>query len=823
MVGIQHFLDGQRKLRKEVKNWFLTQPYRSLREWKRFIPWISIILIFLAFWFSLPNPLFNNPTSLVLEDDHGDLLGASIATDSQWRFPKGKEVPENFAQALVQFEDKRFYYHPGIDPISLYRAIRQNLRAGKIKSGGSTLTMQVIRLFRQKPRTIWEKIYEMVLALRLELSYSKKEILQLYAENAPFGSNIVGLEAASWRYFGRSSQQLSWAESATLAVLPNNPNWVRPGKKREILEKKRNQVLKTLFQRKIINKETYTLALEEPIPGKPKELPSMAPHLLEMARKQYRTGSSSLIHSSIQKDLQERATEILQEEIPQLGSNYIHNAAILVLDVETGASLAYVGNIIQKNKDMESDVDVIQAPRSPGSTLKPLLYASMLSEGIILPHSLVADIPTNYSGYSPQNFDLGYDGAVPASNALSRSLNVPAVRMLYDYKYPRFYDLLKNLGITTLNQPADFYGLSLILGGEEVKLWDLCGIYASMARTLNHQSHWKNRYNRNDFHGPLYTLEEINKVKNLKPELISGGILNYSSLWYTFQAMEEVQRPGDESLWRDWSSSQRIAWKTGTSFGFRDAWAIGLSPKYVVGVWVGNTSGEGRPGLIGIRAAAPILFKTFRALPSGSWFSFPNSNTIAMKVCSKSGYRAGEFCDQTEWIQTGKSSERVPICPFHQLIHLNKEKTYRVSSDCYPTQDMVHMPWFSLTPTEEWYYRIKNPFYQPLPPYISQCQSNSDESSPIGMIYPDQDAKIYVPIDLDGRRGKVVFKAAQRGIPGKLYWHLDSKFIGETNRFHEMEISPEIGQHRLTLEDQSGNTFVRRFEIIQPEKLNTAF
>ena len=278
---------------------------------------------------------------------------------------------------------------------------------------------------------------------------------------------------------------------------------------------------------------------------------------------------------------------------------------------------------IMKNPELQSDVDVIKAPRSPGSTLKPVLYAAMLSDGMILPNSIVPDIPTQIGGYAPQNFDLGYDGAVPASRALARSLNIPAIKLLQQYKYQRFYDLLKQLGMTTLNRPADNYGLSLILGGGEVSMWDLAGIYAGMARTLNHQKKNNGLALEEDFHEPDYFINNKKEKKSSGNEIINS--LDATSIWFTFQAMEEVMRPGEEGLWQQFSSSQKIAWKTGTSFGFRDAWAIGITPKFVVAVWAGNTDGEGRAGLIGVQTAAPIMFDIFRELPSSKWFSKPQN------------------------------------------------------------------------------------------------------------------------------------------------------------------------------------------------------
>ncbi len=599
------------------------------RRTKILLALLSVLLIW--FYFSLPSKLFNAPTCFVIEDKGGNLLNASIAADGQWRFPYDANVPEKFIKCITTYEDKRFYYHPGVDVLAFGRAFKKNISNHHVVQGGSTLTMQVIRLSRQqKKRNLWQKIVESLQAVRLECSYSKKEIMALYASNAPFGSNVVGLDAASWRYFGRSADKLSWGEMAALAVLPNAPALVHPGKNRDILLKKRNELLDKLFVNATIEKTTCDLAKLEPLPGEPVSLPEFAPHLLQKFKQDVKIANqndATIIKTTVDLILQKNVTNILEQRHKVLKGNGINNTCALVLEVETGNVLAYVGNISDKNnKEMESDVDVIKAPRSPGSTLKPILYAAMLSDGMILPNSLLPDIPTQIGGYAPQNFDNTYDGAVPAAKALSRSLNIPAIRLLQQYKYQRFYEVLKQCGINTLNRPADSYGLSLILGGSEVTMWDLAGVYASMARTLNHQNKNNGIADGTNFHPPNFKQSTVNSQRSTDKTTINS--FDATSIWFTFQAMEEVMRPGEEGLWQQFNSSQKIAWKTGTSFGFRDGWAIGLTPKYVVAVWVGNTDGEGRPGLIGVQTAAPIMFDIFRQLPASEWFHQPLNNFL---------------------------------------------------------------------------------------------------------------------------------------------------------------------------------------------------
>ncbi len=775
----------------------------------------GVFLLFVAYWFCLPNPLFNDPTSTVLWDRTGNLLCAKISDDGQWRFPQNDKRYRKFYEALIQFEDRNFYRHPGVNPFSLFRAFRQNLKSGSIKSGGSTITMQVIRMARKnKPRTFYEKFIEIILATRLELTYSKNEILSLYASHAPFGGNVVGIEAASWRYYGRGTEKLSWAEIATLAVLPNSPSLIYPGKNHYKLKIKRDRLLLQLKSKQIIDDATYKLAIEEPLPDKPLALPQRAPHLLDRIIKDGYDGKQ--VVSSLNFELQERVTEIVEKHHKLLASNNIQNAAALVLDAQTGEVLAYVGNTQNKDKqNYGNNVDVITAPRSTGSILKPYLYATMLNDGLLLPNTLIPDVPTEIMGFAPKNFNLTFDGAVPARRAIARSLNIPAVRMLNTYGVARFHNYLKKMGMTTLINPPKFYGLTLVLGGAEGCLWDLAGIYASMCRTLSNYNHSGGRYFNDNFHAPSYFVTDKKTQNHSQSE---STLLNASSIWLTFEAMVEVARPDEDAAWQMFSSSSKIAWKTGTSFGNRDGWAIGCTPRFVVAVWVGNASGEGRPSLTGISSAAPLLFDIFKQLKKSTWFEQPYSDMVSIPLCRYSGYRASSICEfvDTVWVQ--KNGLKTAPCPYHQIVHLNKAGTFRVTSNCEQIDNMQHVSWFVLPPIMEYYFKLHNPFYKTLPPYKPECLEYLESSKSMDIIYPKEMSKIYVPIDLDGKLGKTVFKVAHRSANATIYWHLDDEYLGATIGIHQMSLSPEPGTHVLTLVDQTGETLTRNFVIEQKEK-----
>ena len=762
------------------------------------------------YFFSLPKILFKDSYSTVLEDRYRNLLSASIAADGQWRFPEGARVPEKFKDAILLFEDKRFYQHVGVDPLSFGRAIQQNIKAGRVISGGSTISMQVIRLSRKnKNRTILEKAIEIILATRLELRYSKEEILGLYVGHAPFGGNVVGLEAACWRYFGRGSEELSWSEAALLAVLPNNPSLIHLGKNRQRLMEKRNRLLDRLADSGRFDALTLDLAKSEPLPENPLPLPRLATHLLDRTAKEGRAQKTTI--STLDYQLQLRTSQIIKDHHQRLRSNQIFNAAALVVDVKSGNVMAYVGNT-EAGQEYNQQVDVVNAPRSTGSILKPFLFAAMLDEGKMLQHALMPDVPTMINGFSPRNFSKDYDGAVAADKALIRSLNIPAVYELRNYRYEKFYGLLKNIGLTTLNQPADHYGLSLILGGADGTLWDITGAYASMARTLNNyfEHPGKNRYERKDFHAPIYYAKK-NEVEVREVEETSW--LSAASIYLTFNALKEVYRPGEGSGWKYFSSTKKIAWKTGTSFGFRDGWAVGVNPDYAVGVWVGNADGEGRPGLTGTETAAPIMFDIFSSLPGNSWFVQPSSEMERISVCSLSGQRVTELCESMDTVSVTRAGLQTQPCSYHKRIYLSPDLKYRVHSECAVVSEMISAKWFLLPPIQEYYFKSRNLSYRPLPPYRKDCDNPSTLAS-MDLIYPKPNTKIFVPRELDNQSGRTVFEVAHRNPSTHVYWHLDGNFIGTTVRSHKVAVSPSAGKHILTLIDENGESLKRSFIVI---------
>jgi len=452
----------------------------------------TLLVAVIAFYHCLPKTLFNAPVSSILLSEKGKLLGAHIANDGQWRFPalEPSELPDKFKKSIIAFEDKRFYQHIGLDPLAIARAAKLNIKAGRVVSGGSTLSMQVIRLASENPkRTFPEKLLEAIRALRLETRYSKDKILSLYASYAPFGGNVVGLEAASWRYFGRNPAQLSWAESAMLAVLPNSPALIHPGRKRDKLKRKRDRLLQKLYQQNHISKLDYELAIAEALPKKPKRLPRLAPHLLDTLS-QKNKNKTKRFTTTLDFHLQANINDIAKHHAQSLALKDIHNLSILLIDNHSFETKAYIGNAPPQSETLQHGqaIDLIQRSRSTGSTLKPFLFANMIEQGEILPETLIADAPIRYTGYKPKNFDRKYRGAVRAKQALASSLNIPAVNMLSYHGVERFLASLREMGLTTLHRRSREYGLPLILGGAEASLWELTNLYANLAKQANHSN-----------------------------------------------------------------------------------------------------------------------------------------------------------------------------------------------------------------------------------------------------------------------------------------------------------------------------------------------
>ncbi|MBB4077796.1 penicillin-binding protein 1C [Lewinella aquimaris] len=740
----------------------------------------------------LPSPLFRAPLASELLDRDGRLLSAVIAADGQWRMPAADSVDGRLRTAIVSFEDRRFYRHLGIDPVAIARATRANLRAGSVVSGGSTLTMQVARMVRGiRNRSLYQKVIEGLVALRLESVYSKEEILSLWLDNAPFGGNVVGVEAACRRYFGRSPADLSWAEAATLAVLPNSPGLIHPGRNRHALRQKRNELLRTLLLDQKLTREAYELALLEPIPDAPLALPRLAPHLLQRLR-QAQGGGGGRIQTQIIASLQEQVGTIVQSAHRQLSANGIHNLAVLISDVSTGEVIAYHGNVPGLAADFAPDVDLITAPRSPGSVLKPLLYGLALDAGELLPTQFLPDVPMSFQNFRPTNFNPEFDGAVPADEALARSLNIPFVFLLRDFGVPRFHTALRTVGFAQMTREPGHYGLSLILGGAEITMEEIHAWYLGVARQLR--------------------FYDARRQQNL-PTTFGG--MSAGAAYSVLEALRELNRPDETGAYQQFESERPVAWKTGTSFGLRDAWAVGCTPAYTVTVWAGNADGEGRPGLVGVKAAAPVLFRVLRILESYDtasprWFERPYDDLAPTTVCRITGYLSGRDCPQrTVWAPL--RAERAGICPRHRPVTVTMDQTYRTTLSCDP--QAVTLPYLLLPPLQAHFYRRKHAEYRTLPPWQPGCESSGPSEPVMQVVYPDGSGNLSQTKNWEGELQPLHFEVAHHDPDAVVYWHLDGEYQTSTRTYHHFSASLSPGEHQLTLVDGYGNRLIRSYRV----------
>ncbi|MDD4141659.1 MAG: penicillin-binding protein 1C [Bacteroidales bacterium] len=783
--------------------------------WRKLIIVAASLLFLFLLFLCVPVPRFDSPLSTVLLADDGELLGARIAEDGQWRFPASDDISEKYLRCLVEYEDKYFFRHPGINPVSMFNAAITNHKVKRVVRGGSTITMQVVRLAREgRPRTYAEKIVEVFLALRLELRYSKREILGLYAANAPFGGNIVGIDAASWRFFNSSPQNLTWAEAAALAVLPNAPSVIHVSKNRDALEKKRNTLLANMVDarsyiprrfggKEIFSQEDYELAVMENIPSEPYKMPQAAFHYLCDIEK---THKGEIYHSDIDYRLQNDILTIVDAHYKENSQNSIENSAVYVVDYINGEIVAYVGNcLLAKDAAM---VDMVRANRSTGSILKPFLYAAMLDAGELLPEMVLPDIPVNISGYTPKNYSGDYWGAVKADEALANSLNTPFVYLLRRFSVPKFYNILKRCGLSGLTYPYDHYGLSLILGGAEASLFDITNTYAKMARVLYLDGFYPEKQRAK------VPPSECAKVPS--PECanvpLDGAPFSPAAIAATFKAMLNVNRPLEQVGWRNFNSTKNVAWKTGTSFGHRDAWSVGVIDRYVVGVWVGNSDGEGRASLTGVGAAAPILFDVVSKVREAYTMSNITSDAVEIEVCAISGYPKSQYCPVTKQVLAPDCELLTGVCPYHKKEFLDKTGQYRVSPGCYDFDKDNYKIYYVLPPTMEWFYKRHSASYVSLPPLYPGCVASKDEEV-MSFIYPDASASIIIPVGIKGDRQAIVFEVAHRNPEKTVFWNLNDKYLGSTKKTHQMLIDAPPGKYVLRCVDDDGNEVVRQLTI----------
>lgn len=753
---------------------------------KKIFRWTALTgaVLSIVFLFWPVGSLFPDDYSRVVTDRHGNILRVTLADDGQLRFaPESDRLPDKYIKAVTMMEDRRFFYHPGIDPFSMVNSFVCNIRAGKRTRGASTITMQVVRLSNPRRRTYQNKVIECVSAIRLTIQKPKMEILKLYATHAPMGGNVAGIYSASRYYFGKPLEEITWAEAALFAVLPNNPSMINIKKQRPQLKTKRDRLLKTLQSKGIIDSITCVLSVDEPLPSVKSRLPFEAPHFAELA---LRSSVKDLVQTTLDIKIQKEIENIIQRYSRNYKDYGVANMTALVIDNNTSEVVAYIGSQDYDDTINSGRVDGVMALRSSGSLLKPLLTAKALDRGPWVIESKIQDVPTYYGTFSPSNASKEFHGMVTLEQMLIQSLNVPAVRLLYEYGQTDFYQDLKQMGVSSLFRSADGYGLSIILGGAEVRLWDMCRIYSALSNEG--------------------LIRQVGILKAMKSQSDSSRLCSPGASWLILSSLSKLDRPENEKYGHLFANQIPVAWKTGTSYGQKDAWAIGVNRQWTVGIWVGNFSGEGNPFLGGAVSAGPVMFTLFRHLTDmikPFWFQCPEYDLKRMTVCSATGYLPGPACPQTTTVLSPSCAWKTKQCQWHRKVVVDTKSNHEICSRCWEgkeTKDTVLL----LYPAASAEIMRKRGFATDIMPvHLSSCTAVRKKKSNLTIEYPVDGITIFIPRSMDEKYQQVVCKASSQ-TESPLLWYLDDKFLGETHDFHNMAILCNPGNHVLSVFDNEG-------------------
>ncbi|MCG9126198.1 penicillin-binding protein 1C [Candidatus Poribacteria bacterium] len=779
---------------------------------------LFLLFLILHLCFPLPKEKLHLPPSTVVLDRNGKWLRVFTSEDDMWRITETnlENVSPQFQTAMLTYEDKWFYHHRGINPVSLFGAFYDNIKTGKVVRGGSTITMQLARLMEPKERTIPNKIIEMFRAVQLELTYKKSEILTYYFNMLPYGGNIVGSAAASRLYFNKPQSALSLGEAALLAAIPNSPERIRPDRypKRALQAKKK--VLQRMKDAGKITGNQMEEALNEYIPTKRYTLPFKAPHISRLLAKKHASNlaennKNSWIHTTIDLRFQDIAERILRERLRPLQAQGVSTGAVIVMDTKTHEILAMVGSNDFFDVENSGQVNGTLALRSPGSTLKPFIYALAIDRGIITPGTLLYDVPVDYVGYSPVNFDGKYTGYVTAREALANSLNVPAVNLYAKTGKNQLYTFLRRAGVSSLSN-ENKYGLSLVLGGCGVSLLELTNLYAGLAnmgmftpyKILQKEAHDIQKSNKVELVHQVSTHTKNNSL--LKPE----------TCWIVTEMLTTLKRPDYPEVFELTGTMPKVAWKTGTSYGHRDAWSIGFSPDFTIGVWVGNFNGAGSPIISGSDTAAPILFSLFTTLSgekTSQWFSKPEK-LEERQICSLSGRLPTQNCPTQTTDTYIPSISPVEKCHIHKKIQVDISTGERLCSSCrngreYKDETIVVWPSEVATWLNASGYAVSI-----LPEHNADCTRLLTGTPPI-ILSPTRESVYHIRAGIPTEYQKIRLSASVSGDTQDLYWFLNGELITKGEAVEPAFLTPVVGNHQLTCIDGEGRSTSLPLTIVE--------
>ncbi len=762
-----------------------------------------VLLLIALLWLAdriWPLPLPKDDLARVVLAEDGTPLWRFADANGVWRYPvQTSEVSPYYLDALLTYEDRWFYEHPGVNPLALVRATWQNLTGARVVSGGSTLSMQVARLLDPHSRTFHGKLRQLWRTAQLEWHLSKDEILNLYLNRAPFGGTLQGVAAASWAYLGKSPAQLTHAEAALLAVLPQAPSRLRPDRHPQRAQQARDKVLRRLAEFQVWPQSAVDEALEEPLLLAPRLEPSLAPLL---ARRLNRPDSPPLIRTTLDATLQRRLEDLLlgwRARLPEHTS-----AAILVVEEETMAVRAYLGSVDINDAKRFGHVDMISALRSPGSTLKPFLYGMALDDGLIHSESLLQDVPRRYGDYRPGNFSMGFSGAVPASTALSSSLNLPAVQLLEAYGPKRFAAEMRIGGVPLALPALAEPNLALILGGAGSRLEDLVSGYSAFAR---------------DGRSAAIRLQPDDTLKE-RP-LLSPG-----SAWIVRRILSGQARP-DRDPRAELVQRPVLAWKTGTSYGFRDAWAIGVGPRYLIGVWIGRPDGTPVPGQFGLASAAPLMLQVHDVLTnrdSQRGISAPvkpvPANVGVAAICWPLGQpmsRSDPNCRRQRFAWTLDNTTPPTLQALDQPLSVGlmesvwvNAKGLRVDAHCPGAVSKNIALWPA--PLEPWLPRVERREAR-IPPADPDCPPPAlAASSPLSIVGVREGDQLRLPA---ASQQTLRLKISALGGSGRRWWFLNGAPLGDSANQDSINASFEqLGRYQLSVLDEAGQTARLEFSVV---------
>ena len=678
---------------------------------------IAVLLLFFTLDFLFPVQT-HVPYSTLITARDGSILHAFLSRDDKWRmYAELSEITPTLRKAIIFKEDKYFRYHPGFNPVAMLRAAGRNLLTGRRTSGASTITMQTVRLLQPRERTYGNKLLELFRAVQLEVHYSKDEILQLYLNLIPYGGNIEGLKSASLLYFGKPPVLLSLAELTTLTIIPNRPSSLRLGVRNALVMQERNRWLDRFRKAQLFDETVITDAQNEPLKAYRREAPQKAPHLARRLRAE--NPNTPIVRSTLNPTIQATAEQLVARYADRIRGYNIHNSAVLVVDNKTREVVAYVGSSDFTNAFDGGQVDGIRAVRSPGSALKPLLYGLAFDAGVITPKTKLADVPTNFGGYEPDNYDRRFNGPVTAEFALANSLNIPAVALLKEVGTPALVSTLQKAGFSAIKKQANELGLSMILGGCGVTLEEMTRLYCGLANggecrmlKLNYPAGTSNSLTP-----PATAVHRSGGIRLLSPE----------AAYLVTHTLTQITRPDLPNNFDNSYHLPRIAWKTGTSYGRRDAWSMGYNKHYTIGVWVGNFSGVGVAELSGANTATPLLFQLFNVLdynsPTG-WFGLPgNASKLSSRViCPETGDVPGEFCTNPIIDQFIIGVSRYRSCQHRKAIFTNAQGTVSYCAQCRPDSGAVRRDYPNLLPEVMAFYQTRHIPFEVIPPHSPACE-----------------------------------------------------------------------------------------------------